>query len=603
MYRTIIQSIQSEVVEWNNTKQAHAYPNLTINAININNPRIQFSASNSSNPKFNGNQHNDRKRPFIQSTSTTSSSSSSSNPSPAKRAHTETNQSQSTTAPQTNNNEMDVIHSPAINKSITPSPSPVSLSESPSSSSSSSMTIDNELTPSSWRLVSYIISLNDVPGKFDINRAKALGVPPGPLYAQLKAGQSVSYTCKKTGEQKSATSNECVLPSTPGARIGVIDCMNVDCIRYLTEDNTWNQYQPFQTTNNSNNNSSTPSSSSSTRHLSVIVHIAPMSVVTHNDYRSFMFSFGPSTRHIIVNNYLCSSHSVFRCSTLNYFKLAHIAPSLFHAARDDESDTSNIKQLTLHNRKKENEVEEAVMTLTYQGTEFTFPSSTAIGECLLRFVLLPPVSMGFDSEFILKKITNNEIDDAIKQIQEKSNAKTMNTNGDNDEDSTNDTAFTDVTNSSSPSPSGSLASSSSSTAIESDTLKDDSKSLTTSFDCDVECDESHQREQLQKMWNEKFSTKPAPTGHINFVPTEDILEKFAVTYIDIVSLSHTVQLTVFVLICFTVSSIISLSVISFSWYRFSDSLYLSKCYLYILQSWLCIITTNTSITINIILEY
>ena len=44
----------------------------------------------------------------------------------------------------------------------------------------------------SARSVSYVIKTPDVLGRFDVDKAKALNVPPGPLYGALKRGEAVT---------------------------------------------------------------------------------------------------------------------------------------------------------------------------------------------------------------------------------------------------------------------------------------------------------------------------------------------------------------------------------------------------------------------------
>merc|ERR1712161_36014 len=42
-------------------------------------------------------------------------------------------------------------------------------------------------------ITSYIFRTPSIPRRFVLEKAKALGVPPGPLYSQLKAGKSVTF--------------------------------------------------------------------------------------------------------------------------------------------------------------------------------------------------------------------------------------------------------------------------------------------------------------------------------------------------------------------------------------------------------------------------
>jgi ribonuclease BN (tRNA processing enzyme) len=74
-------------------------------------------------------------------------------------------------------------------------------SASPSSSSSTSSTTSEEkqeegqkedASPSSPTHVCYVCQTKSLPGRFDIQKAKALGVPVGPLYAALKTGADVT---------------------------------------------------------------------------------------------------------------------------------------------------------------------------------------------------------------------------------------------------------------------------------------------------------------------------------------------------------------------------------------------------------------------------
>jgi ribonuclease Z len=66
------------------------------------------------------------------------------------------------------------------------------------SSSGATLLEDGDITvrcaPLTHRVPAYAYRVDQKPrpGRFDVERARALGIPPGPIYAQLKQGQSVS---------------------------------------------------------------------------------------------------------------------------------------------------------------------------------------------------------------------------------------------------------------------------------------------------------------------------------------------------------------------------------------------------------------------------
>jgi ribonuclease Z len=53
--------------------------------------------------------------------------------------------------------------------------------------------------------VCYLISTPIQPGKFDIDAARKLGIPPGPLYARLKAGETIEYYVELDNEDNKAS--------------------------------------------------------------------------------------------------------------------------------------------------------------------------------------------------------------------------------------------------------------------------------------------------------------------------------------------------------------------------------------------------------------
>ena len=235
-------------------------------------------------------------------------------------------------------------------------------------------------------VLSFIFSLASTPGKFDPVRAKALGLKPGPLYAQLKAGQSVwveeerkESDSEHTSEQKDDTDqpekrgryihpHECVGPVRLGAEVAVID---IPWRRKSSRMHRWVHrlrhmpaFQPYHTSPVS---SSPPTSTSP--HLTAVVHLCGMAVLTHPLYVEWMSLFGARTQHVLVNNALAVPRSVFTSSELHHRKLqtlshSHFCCSPLPTASSYASDAAVVSALNV-------------------------PAPTVIGETLMRIHLLP----------------------------------------------------------------------------------------------------------------------------------------------------------------------------------------------------------------------
>ncbi len=70
--------------------------------------------------------------------------------------------------------------------------------------------------------MSYIFTTPPVQGKFLVDKAKKLGIPPGPLYGQLKAGKDVKFINPTTGKEQMVESNEVVEEGISGVAVAIL---------------------------------------------------------------------------------------------------------------------------------------------------------------------------------------------------------------------------------------------------------------------------------------------------------------------------------------------------------------------------------------------
>ena len=236
-------------------------------------------------------------------------------------------------------------------------------------------------------VLSFIFSLASTPGKFDPVRAKALGLKPGPLYAQLKAGQPVwldeerrESESEQSTEQKDSAEqpgkrgrhvhpHECVGPVRAGAEVAVVD---IPWRRESSRLHRWVQRLRhnsafFSYHTKSSSPFTAPRSSSTAPHLTAIVHLCGMAVLTHPLYMEWMSLFGPRTQHVLVNHVLAVPHSIFTSSELHHRKLQTLSHSLFCCS----------SPLTASSRS----VAGAIANV--------FAPSTVVGQSLMRIHLLP----------------------------------------------------------------------------------------------------------------------------------------------------------------------------------------------------------------------
>jgi hypothetical protein len=127
--------------------------------------------------------------------------------------------------------------------------------------------------------MAYFIQNRDSPGKFDVEKAKALNVPLGKLYSQLKAGENVKIPIvNETGETKMKTvrSEDVLGTPIPGKSVLILDIPGLQYVNEILENNTLN--------------------SKTTKNADIIVHMLSDEVASDSKYIKWMESFKKSSK-------------------------------------------------------------------------------------------------------------------------------------------------------------------------------------------------------------------------------------------------------------------------------------------------------------------
>ena len=160
------------------------------------------------------------------------------------------------------------------------------------------------LRPRIQSTICYSCELTPAQGKFNVAKAKQLGVPPGPLYGQLKAGHSVTL-----GDGTVVEPSDCVEAAPSQHRVLIIECPSPSHATLLSKSEVM-----------------APDGGPC-----YIVHITPPDVLVSPEYSRWAASHGAAALHIVMNSEVCPNQIVFSSSSVNAQMLNQLSPQLFAA--------------------------------------------------------------------------------------------------------------------------------------------------------------------------------------------------------------------------------------------------------------------------------
>lgn len=136
------------------------------------------------------------------------------------------------------------------------------------------------------RVLSFIFTTPPIPGKFLPDKARELGIPPGPLYARLKKGETVKFV-DGNGVERTVESRQVVAEGSAGVAVAVVYCPSTHVLGQLKESSAW---QPLKERG--------PDSPV----LDVVVHMTSRALFASSSYRNWMQSFPQDVEHLWVES-------------------------------------------------------------------------------------------------------------------------------------------------------------------------------------------------------------------------------------------------------------------------------------------------------------
>ncbi|KAL8217395.1 hypothetical protein R6Q57_020768 [Mikania cordata] len=231
--------------------------------------------------------------------------------------------------------------------------------------------------------VLYICALPEIRGKFDPEKAKVLGLRPGPKYRELQEGISV----KSDSKDIMIDPDDVLGPSVPGPIVLLVDCPTLSHFQEILSAQALENYY-------------TDIADEKHKIVNCVIHLTPSSVVNSSDYQKWISRF-VGAEHIITGHQMKNIQiPILQSSARVATRLNYVCPQFFPA--------QGFWSLQ--------------PTCSNDGTDLKL-CKTVSAENLLKFHLRPYAQLGLDKSGIPIKAGPNEIiNDLILEIPEISDA-------------------------------------------------------------------------------------------------------------------------------------------------------------------------------------
>ena len=237
---------------------------------------------------------------------------------------------------------------------------------------------DSDTPPLPASTAAFICKLVDTKGKFNPERAKELGLKKGPIYKKLVAGESVTAP-----DGRVIHPSDIIGAKQIGPTFIVVECPNRE---YISSIASHPKLQKDYFSNLGQN-------------VVLVVHMTPVEVLEDDEYCRWAFSFGDSTKHLILNESLCPREVGLRALMKIQYPLYLMNPNVHHPPPNyEENFKQNASDLKL-SRLLPNSKDAVI-----------------VGKSFLKFHLKPLRKMGEDTSDVLRPV-NEDMTEHVREIQ------------------------------------------------------------------------------------------------------------------------------------------------------------------------------------------
>lgn len=143
-------------------------------------------------------------------------------------------------------------------------------------------------------ICSYLFTTTPIAGKFQIQKARELGIPPGPLFSKLKAGKSVSFSHSTSGEQVCVEPEQVLEGGSDGVAVAVIYCPDVDVLSQFCNSHVCDKLDRYKNKNECADQGGQVK-------MELMVHYTPKEVFDSDLYQAWIREFGVLVKHMTLH--------------------------------------------------------------------------------------------------------------------------------------------------------------------------------------------------------------------------------------------------------------------------------------------------------------